>query len=596
MKDDDRLVVGLDIGDGESALASIVIPATGAVPPSPATVFVRHQTGERSIVTAMARSPKYRHDWLIGEDALVTPGCLQFAVNFKHRPDPAALGTPDSVLFGQKLLSEFLHVTDVDREQVIVHIGHPSGWAPAEVEAYGRHLRAGGLDIRLMAESQSALVHVRDRSEGGARPLGRVLVVDIGSSTTDVTIVEQMVPRNLPVGADVGCRRIDDAMFDLVLGGLRQDRNFMRSVETDGGRDLLRLACRRAKEAYFSGTAPRMLALGDRPDHLAPIVDQAFGWLRALDLDQMVNAPDAWSDRFRHLLAEVAGELGEHPELVVLTGGGSRMPFVRRLAAEAFPTAELEDDPEPSFSVARGLASNGRHRVNVERFRADIAGIAQDPKIDEVTDGVLTTIVDDVRSELAALQSQSTALAISRAKSLTKGADSSVAEPYVERLNTGIVELLEPRIIATCSEYGLKTADLRFVTELPKMGDVVRTVIIKAADAPVKTTYYPAAPAFPYEVNSAKWAMGKVNHRPSSAQNDMIATLIVTALKGAVMLWQNRQQKKFVGSAPTEVHETLDLTRLEISGDERLPYVAAIRSMVAARTTALIEPLERFLS
>ncbi|WP_420075705.1 hypothetical protein ACOAKG_00290 [Streptomyces sp. JL3001] len=51
------------------------------------------------------------------------------------------------------------------------------------------------------------------------------------------------------------------------------------------------------------------------------------------------------------------------------------MPVVREACAEAFPDAEVRNDPTPSFTVARGLASAGRHWVGVERFRRDIRAL-----------------------------------------------------------------------------------------------------------------------------------------------------------------------------------------------------------------------------
>jgi hypothetical protein len=53
------------------------------------------------------------------------------------------------------------------------------------------------------------------------------------------------------------------------------------------------------------------------------------------------------------------------------------MPFVWDACQETFPTAAIDRDPDPSLSVARGLASAGRQRVRVARFRDDIRAIGE---------------------------------------------------------------------------------------------------------------------------------------------------------------------------------------------------------------------------
>jgi len=266
------------------------------------------------------------------------PGALHFCVNFKQAPAALSMETPDAVIFAQALLTEFrTHHADVLRYGM-VFIGHPAGWSAEAVAAYGRHLAVLGVPVRLMPESQSALLHVRDRGRAG-RQLERVLVVDIGSSTTDCTIVEDMTPSNLPVGADLGCRQIDEQLAAVVQDALSHDTALMDALSADGGWDLLLLACRWAKEAAFSGVPRRILYLQEAcDDRFRPIVTKAWPWLMSHEIPQMVSAPGGWADSYRAVLDEVADRLGDAPpHLVVLTGGGSRMPIAGRVRREIFP-------------------------------------------------------------------------------------------------------------------------------------------------------------------------------------------------------------------------------------------------------------------
>lgn len=490
-----RYVIGLDIGDGESSLGWAPLDS-----PEPAQIYARPRSGERSIVTAMAHLPaRQGHRRIIGDEAVTSPGARQFSVNFKQAPDPSGLETPDAVIFAQTLLTEFqTHHADLLR-QAVVFVGHPTGWSDASIAAYGRHLAVLGLPVRLMPESQSALLHVRDRGRDG-RQLERVLVIDIGSSTTDCTIVEDMTPRNLAVGAGLGCRQIDDMLAALVREGLRYDTPLMDALSADGGGDLLLLACRWAKEAQFSGVSRRILNLQEAcAERFRPIVARAWPWLMSHEIPHLVSAPGGWADRFRAVLDEVADALGGvPPNLVVLTGGGSRMPVAGRLCREAFPSAVIEHDNEPAFTVTRGLVSNGRHRANVARFRHDISALMRAPETEQ-----------RVRTEaVAALEQTKQALLdeLRQAGSTPYG-----LTPNMERASAHLAEqlssYLSERVEDVCRQHGLPDDRIHLVLMLPdlftdrldrvvervemaeRVAEFSREVMVEAGKASAKTWY-----------------------------------------------------------------------------------------------------------
>src|SRR5262245_4729296 len=153
-----RYVIGLDIGDGESCLGWAPLDRS-----EPTQIYARPRSGERSIVTAMVQSPSdaERHR-LIGDEAVTSRGATHFSVNFKAAPDALSLETPDAVIFAQSLLTEFGEHHPEVFQDCMAFVGHPVGWPPEAVAAYDRHLGLLGLPVRLMPESQSALLYVRD--------------------------------------------------------------------------------------------------------------------------------------------------------------------------------------------------------------------------------------------------------------------------------------------------------------------------------------------------------------------------------------------------------------------------------------------------
>ena len=456
-----RYVIGLDIGDGESSLAWAPLDRS-----EPARIYARPRSGERSIVTAMAQSPTGAgRPRLIGDEAVTSRGARHFSVNFKTAPDMLGPGTPAAVLFAQALLTEFREqYPEVFRDGVAL-VGHPAGWPAEAVTAYARHLALLGLPVRLMPESQSALLHVRDRGRNDEL-LERVLIVDIGSSTTDVTIVEDLTPRNLPVGAALGCRRIDEQLAGLVRAALHHDAELTAALTADGGPDFLLLACRWAKEAQFSGVSRRIMDLREScEERLRPIVATAWTWLLDLEIPRTVAAAGGWGEDFRAVLTEVAELLGDRPpQLVVLTGGGSRMPLVDRLCREVFPASRVERDEDPAFAVARGLVSSGQYRAGVERFRRDIATLIQAPETEETVRAEALLALHTMKDRVAAEMLEARGSAADLANHIKFGMYEAT-----RALADCLDFYLSMRVERICRRYGLADHRVRLDLTLPDL-------------------------------------------------------------------------------------------------------------------------------
>ena len=69
------------------------------------------------------------------------------------------------------------------------------------------------------------------------------------------------------------------------------------------------------------------------------------------------------------------------PQVVILTGGASRMAFFQRACREAFADSLLVLCPEPECSIARGLAYCGRVDERLALFRQETASIARGDRL-----------------------------------------------------------------------------------------------------------------------------------------------------------------------------------------------------------------------
>ena len=74
------------------------------------------------------------------------------------------------------------------------------------------------------------------------------------------------------------------------------------------------------------------------------------------------------------------------PQVVILTGGASRMAFFREACRAAFEGSLLVLCPEPECSIARGLAYAGRVDERLSVFRGEVASIARGERLGALVD------------------------------------------------------------------------------------------------------------------------------------------------------------------------------------------------------------------
>jgi hypothetical protein len=374
-----RYAIGLDLGDGESAIAWADREAPGRI-----RVYTR-EGDETSVVTAIARTDDGR---VIGEHALRLSNAREVLTTFKTMPRRTGVGLVeplDSVEFAYWFVKDFAeqHPEVAAPDTCVLYIGHPAGWPTEAVQIYADQLEARlhPFEIRLVPESQSAFLHVHDEARV-APDIRPVLVVDIGSSTTDFTLVTDAGADNLAFGQALGCRVIDEEIRSAVTAAV-PDPHDRRRLGQDDEKALLRWLCRRRKEAAFAGVELRKPALEERP---AWVVETCWHRLADVDVSALVTRPGGWHEQLRAELAAVRDHLGEsrRPELVLTTGGGSRMPFVHDLCVASFPGSDVARIDNPELAVAKGLASYGRWRVRVDAFRGGVKGLARSSALTEL--------------------------------------------------------------------------------------------------------------------------------------------------------------------------------------------------------------------
>lgn len=411
---DDALIVGFDLGHGETAIAT-TYAARSASP----TVLRLPGSSRRQHVTAVAEHPQ--RGVLIGEHAAAARDVSAFYLAFKSPDiDDESVRRPVALFVG-RLVEALRESGDIAYDGDVRWVfGAPSGWSRELRARYELMLASFGLaGVEVIPESRGALLYARDAGEVEVEPdrlAAGVLIVDIGSSTTDYTSVVSLRATPLDDGNPyLGAALIDREILRRVLAAHPERARLEELVhDSPADRRRLELICRRSKEEYYSTPAEHFVAdpglrvgtIGSVPTRDGELLFDAR--VSKADMDAVVGAPLAaldgrsWSEAFRADIAAAIDRLGRRPGVVLLTGGPSRMGFVVDVCRDVAPDGTLVlRGQEPEFAIARGLALAGRMAHRARGFRRDVRRLIDSQKVETLVGERLAGLVERLGAELA---------------------------------------------------------------------------------------------------------------------------------------------------------------------------------------------------
>ncbi|HNO77013.1 MAG TPA: hypothetical protein PKN33_03050 [Phycisphaerae bacterium] len=396
-------IIGFDLGHGETALARVY--SDREADPEMLELY-----GRKSQMTAVGRHPD--KGVVIGERALILPDMTSFEICFKQRPSPDSLYRRNIQDYAAACHAHLVSQGQIaDGASLRYYVGCPSGWPDDIIGAYTEILAAASLpSLRVVRESRAALLHAK---ECGKLTLGElkqgVLIVDLGSSTTDFTLVRGATEIPLDFGDDLGAALIDRAILRRTLETHEQRETLERIFCAHPlHRARCEMQCRKAKETYFANED--LYANSDCPvqSGFERIQDVAVfdPAVNGAVMQQILNEPRpelegcSWMGRFGDLVAEARQRLDQNgmmPAALLLTGGASRMGFVRSVCEVIFPESDVRRDSEPEYCIARGLARWGRVDIRTTAFEAEVNRF-----MDEELDGLIAASIPELKQQLAA--------------------------------------------------------------------------------------------------------------------------------------------------------------------------------------------------
>ena len=382
---------GFDLGDAESAVSCLNKKDAG----EPRVLTVREA---KSFITAYARLRN--GELVIGEAACYNPEAVERKLRFKSR----FLKDPDSrrdvKSFAAGVLGELYMSGDlVKGEDCCFYVGCPAGWDKTARELYRElFVEAGYPPVRIISESRAAMVsacqskHFQVGYDILSKP---VLVVDIGSSTTDFAYIMSGREVDMQTAGEValGGGIMDEVLLESALeASVRGARIREIFEQSPPWKSYCEFAARRLKEKYFADEqywsqnpcVQSVIISYEKPVRLPIVMDEKTAKHILYDPVPQLNGR-SFKDVFVESLNAVKNKIqGDLPELVFLTGGVSRLPAVRNWCREAFPDSVVITGAEPEFSVSRGLAWSGRIDEELREFRAEIQELVSSSIVERI--------------------------------------------------------------------------------------------------------------------------------------------------------------------------------------------------------------------
>jgi molecular chaperone DnaK (HSP70) len=394
--------IGFDLGHGETAVAKAKVDSIE----TPQMLEINHRKIQ---ITAIGIHPEL--GTLVGEQALIQAGVSQLQIGFKEKPNHSQKYRQTIRSFVEtyyRLLKDSKQIEGVDTSYF--YVGCPSGWSTQERLDYQDILKTSGIQqLSVVPESRAAFMQAKEAGKLGYNELlATVLIVDIGSSTTDFTLVKSLHELPLDFGQNtLGASLIDKAIFARTLANHEQ-KALLEKIFAEHSHHRFRceIACRKVKEDYFSNeqiysnsaSFARGFEMITPQIHFIPQINQPI-------MAEILNQPmpeldnQSWIQAFRSAVNEAREKLASEgivPQVVLMTGGASRMQFTRQICAEIFPEpdTEVRPDPEPERCIALGLARVGRWDLRAAAFKEEVNKLSDSQQLKQVVSQHIPDLID----------------------------------------------------------------------------------------------------------------------------------------------------------------------------------------------------------
>ncbi len=249
----------------------------------------------------------------------------------------------------------------------LVYIATPSGWDAQSQDLYLKMAEKAGIPMGgITKESRAAFARAQhDPTANLGRNIEKgAIVFDMGSSTLDFTYKNANLSKPIDFGYDCGASAVEKAMFKAIESTNEAIREF-RDKYSDLV-DYLLFEVRRAKEEIYFDTTRKYKKTINFEDIVddEDLEDERFRLkYESGELDEFLEA-EGYLNSIRNAMRDFLNNHipGQNIYGVFLTGGASRMSFIKPLVTECWsvPVEKIFRDQDPSLTISEGVAEVAR--------------------------------------------------------------------------------------------------------------------------------------------------------------------------------------------------------------------------------------------
>ena len=414
LNDNIQFVIGIDFGHGETSAAIARLDSYevedldvgDGAKSIPSVILIRTYKGIKEAVIGRKAIAQFREEYNFQTDI--------FKCSFKKIP--SEMNDEDREImraFFRAVYSTVLYKSqnlhnELTQDNHCVVIACPSNtkkWNKSEMEEYVAIASDAGLPIvryssnilsdytitGIVRESRAAYIKLQTDKDVQTSVKanivhGGALAIDFGSSTVDLTYYnpQENIIVDYGTARDLGAQKVELLIYDF-LSNQYEILNEIRDVVVNKNvnhpyydtysnayTDIL-LSIRKQKEEYYKDGANNVLRITiDLYDATRGLYDESRTF-RIMSHD------------FSTLLANYSSEIrkdftyfkhsyidGKDVSMLILTGGASKMEFVKEIAEEVFCPSVTKRDNDPELTISHGVAVVGKADILVARMLEEL--------------------------------------------------------------------------------------------------------------------------------------------------------------------------------------------------------------------------------
>lgn len=415
-KNKHEYVIGIDFGHGETSAAYCSISwgiSSGELKDAEDIEFGSNKKVIPSAICITADDKAY-----IGTEAFIPDILKEAEVEVCFKQKPLDINGNKEQLMIRYMSEVYKRIREKNpalftNSNHLVYIATPSGWDNTAKDLYGKMAKMAGLPIAgITTESRAAFVRGQNRPDSGLPQYidKGAVVFDMGSSTLDFTYLNNDTV--IDFGYDCGASYVEKWIYN----DRKKNNEYVSLFENRYPKLISKLLfeARCAKEEVYFHPESRFKKTINFED-IIDDEDLEDGKMKFIfqpgELDESLKA-SGYIDKISQAMIDFkCNHIHNAPIYVAfLTGGASRMDFIRSLVKECWhlPDNMIYRDQDPSLTISKGVAEvaradirsgsmgNPKELLNKLVSDCDVYSVFSDSLVDKVADEVTSTIASCV--------------------------------------------------------------------------------------------------------------------------------------------------------------------------------------------------------